>query len=568
MQAKVEQAAPSNTADENDPAEITIKVLWCPAQYVADMHGDEALDELAARAKLSRSDLEGQSSWISFRQVGEFLKGVRELTGSDESYMNACIYRIRDSYGPLRFIIWAASPDTILRLAARTLRLFSSVSKYEVLSEGRNSIRLKYTTSVKEHRLVCLSRQAQTAALPTLWGLPSAQINETKCVAWGDPCCDFELRWFRRTRRFTVALGGLLGLGLSALAVAWQPSLLPVVATVALSAFGIAAALAWEFRSTYQANLGVGNETQTALEQVAQDEAEARQEVMEFNRRQRQWTQMLEEQIQERTQAMQDVVGKIQRMREERVTSLRGFSHDLRNPLSVMRSNIEYLRDYAEKVPDGNDVLDDIDNATQKMELMLNELMNVASAETGMVNFVPERIDIAPLTDRLRRRMRALVHGRDIRVSVLASREAPAFITSDPLIIDRVLDNLMTNAAKYTESGSVVIEVGGSPEVFTVKISDTGRGIPNDKISKIFQPGGSDKSSRARNSFGVGMSVVVKLLSQIGGRLEVMSRAGQGTTFWAHFPHELRERSISSAPEGKDYDELLPVVVKIHPPSP
>jgi signal transduction histidine kinase len=153
-------------------------------------------------------------------------------------------------------------------------------------------------------------------------------------------------------------------------------------------------------------------------------------------------------------------------------------------------------------------------------------------------------------------------------VSTLASRETPARIETDLLLFDRVIDNLLTNAAKYTERGSIVIELDGKPGFLTVKVSDTGRGIEEEDIRKIFEPDGSAKEARAKYSHGVGLSVVVRLLSLIGGRLEVMSLPGMGTTFWAHFPVEISkaEEEVATTEERvrDDDPDLLNKVVTIH----
>src|SRR5690606_21507544 len=112
-------------------------------------------------------------------------------------------------------------------------------------------------------------------------------------------------------------------------------------------------------------------------------------------------------------------------------------------------------------------------------------------------------------------------------------------IETDPLIFERVIDNLCTNAAKYTERGSIVLELDGRPGFLVLKISDTGRGIAPERLEKIFAADSSPDAERAARSLGVGLSVVVTLMGQIGGRVEVMSKVGRGTTFWAHFPLEI-----------------------------
>lgn len=550
----------------SDAPEISTRVLQCPVLYLSDNFNSDVIHQVASAAGLSVADLKHPSRWISFQQFGVILQEVQAILGTEERFREACAYKINEAWGPLRYVLGAASPDTVMKLVAKTINLVSAMSHFEILKSEQSGIRLRYTTdSSDETRLICVSRQTSLVSIPTLWGLPAAQLNEEQCVAWGHDACIYDLKWLAQPRRLQPILGGLVGL-LLAIVLA-QLELTSIISWITLPALGAAIGLLFELTRTYRTNLSFGEQVQTALEQVAHDEAEARQEITEFSLRQKQWTQMLEEQVQERTQTMQDVVARIQKLREERVVNLQGFSHDLRNPLAVLKLNADYLRNHVAGVPDGPEVLDDMVQSAKKMEQMLMELMNTASSDTALIRLTPERIETAPLVERLRRRMRALVHGRDIRVSVFATREAPASILTDPLLLDRVLDNLMTNAAKYTERGSVVIEIDGTPDYLVIKVSDTGRGIAEQDIERIFSAGGSDKETRSSNSYGVGLSVVVKLLAEIGGKLDVMSKVAQGTTFWAHFPMELKVHT-SDVPETSSPGTILPKVVRIRRSNP
>jgi signal transduction histidine kinase len=176
----------------------------------------------------------------------------------------------------------------------------------------------------------------------------------------------------------------------------------------------------------------------------------------------------------------------------------------------------------------------------------------------------PQRVETAELVEALRRRLRALAFGRQVRTTALVTREAPAYLQIDPLALDRIIDNLLTNAVKYTDRGSIVLELDGTSGYLVIKVSDTGRGIAPDALDKIFHAGGSTVDSRRGDSFGVGLSVVVQLLGQIGGRLEVMSKSGSGTTFWVYLPVEAIPRTGSGGTSTREStDEALRRVVRV-----
>jgi signal transduction histidine kinase len=126
-----------------------------------------------------------------------------------------------------------------------------------------------------------------------------------------------------------------------------------------------------------------------------------------------------------------------------------------------------------------------------------------------------------------------LVRGKDVRISVFTVRDAPERITIDIVLFNRIIDNLLLNAAEFTEHGSIVVEVAGTPDFLTIKISDTGGTLREDELGKIFRP---VQRGPGGYSYGAGLSVVVQLLASVGGKLDVMTHNGKGTTFWAHFP--------------------------------
>jgi signal transduction histidine kinase len=524
---------------------------------------------MCARAGVLADDLlSNNGAWVSHEQFESLLESLRERVDSDEAFVEACAYHIEEAYGPLRFLLWATSPGTIAELAARTLGVVSTVSRFEVVESRRSSLRLRYTTSRAESRLMCLSRQGASTRLPTFWGLPPAEVHEAKCVARGDTCCDYEFRWAERPRWFASAIGVGAGLAVSMALAAGH--LVAPVTLLALPVMGALAGYALELRRAGRANLTLREEQGQASRLFAEAEAEARRELLALNSRQREWTRLLEESAVERQAAVRRVFDQLTRAQAEREVTVRGFTHDIRNPIAILKGNIDALRADRSGDAEGRaEVLVDVENAIDSMLRMLQELLN-STITQQVVTLVPTRIEVGPFLADLQHRLRALVYGKDIRVTVLRSREAPDSITTDPLLLNRLVDNLLTNAAKYTDRGSIVIEVDGAPKTMTIKISDTGRGMQPDALSRSFHPRGSDPFARTTDSFGVGLSVVVRLLEQVGGRLEVMSKPDHGTTFWLHLPQSSPLRLVSPLPpaEGTPEDrfkKLLNKVVSIRP---
>jgi len=135
------------------------------------------------------------------------------------------------------------------------------------------------------------------------------------------------------------------------------------------------------------------------------------------------------------------------------------------------------------------------------------------------------------------------------------------------MMLERIVDNLLTNAVKYTERGSIVVEVGGTPGFLLLKVSDTGRGIGPERLEQVLRAGGPDPNPPVGGSHGAGLSIVARLLDQLGGRLEIMSEPGEGTTVWMYLPCEtlprVREDDAPESARSDAIEHVLRRVVKI-----
>ncbi len=535
--------------------------------YVGETYGSQAVDLIASRARTSTTEISKKYNWISTDQLEVVLQEARALMEDEHEFRMACAYRLRDGYGALGFLMLAASVRTVYELGARTLPHICRVGSYEVLNATRSSLTYRYTAKKKESRLVCISRQAAVQAIPTIWGLPAALLEEGKCVSRGDDCCEYHLRWHDRARLlpsvFGAGVGSVIALVGSGFGLATLSPLL------AFAGLGGTLGMIWELRRTNRVNLEYAEETNRGLQELAGRYVETMDETLQWNKRERQWNRAMAAQAVERQQRFDEARDQASSMFERRNTQVRSFSHDMRNPLAVLKMGREEFS--LRLTPDddeGREILGEFDQAIRRMEQLLHDFLESSKGEGDLVQLRRSTLEVRPLTDRLRRRAKVHVMHRDIRVAVFQTREAPSSIETDEVVFDRVVDNLLTNAARYTDSGSIVVELSGIPGFLEVKVSDTGIGIEPERMESIFRVGETagrmleDGERRVESgAYGLGLPIVVRLLDQIGGRLQVMSKVGRGTTFRAYFPENLPEEPTSNG--GEPLEEIIRRVVTI-----
>ena len=346
--------------------------------------------------------------------------------------------------------------------AASTYALVSRCGEFTITPTGPTSAHGRFRSKVPFSRLNCLVRQAQTSALPTFWGLPPAYLKEDACVGRGGRHLrGLDLHWYT-TRRWLPTLVGALG----AAVCGWllgRFGMTVVPTPVMLGVLGGALGYLFEVRRTERINERTREEVMGALRDLAHDESDARRELLEMHQRQKDWTRLVEEEMTARAAAIQDAVSGVQEVQSARANFPRNSAS--RTICATPCTSSAWASTTCTAASpavtadkDAVDSLGDMDQAIDRMRRMLGDLVRVTKAQREFVQMAPQIVPIPALTEGLRRRLRALVHGRDRRTSVFATREAPESIEIDPLALDRILDNLLTNAAKYTERYSIVLE--------------------------------------------------------------------------------------------------------------
>jgi signal transduction histidine kinase len=213
-------------------------------------------------------------------------------------------------------------------------------------------------------------------------------------------------------------------------------------------------------------------------------------------------------------------------------------SHELRSPLN---SVIGLTRLLAE--PDsglGSDQLYQVSlikNSTRTLLTLVNDLLDVAKAESGQLVLDPVEVSLPLLLATLRGLTRPMAAGKPVEVT-LSADGAPAAILTDEAALTAILRNLLSNAIKYTDQGEVRLTVRPGPGRLEIEVADSGTGIPDGQLERVFEefyqvPGAN------RGGTGLGLPYARRLSRVLGGELTLTSRPGEGTTAVLSLPDGL-----------------------------
>ncbi len=505
--------------------DYNLRILQPAFGYVRATFGEDVLREIVHDCGLPSRAVDRKSMWISHQQFEHLLAAVREMVESDEEFMRACAYQFKKQYGPLLLVIRCMSVRGLFNLAERTNHMVCRVGGYQIMDGTRTSVRIRYNTERSESRLACLSRQAAMRNSPTLFmGMAQGKLRESACVAHGDEHCEYDLSWYEPLRLRWVVSGLLIGMLVAALLpAAWAH---PALAWSALPLLGALVGIAMEMRRVLDAHVSFSSATALETEQVIRSHSDAMDELTALQYRERDWNRRVEEGVAARTRKLNVVVRRLQSTLRRRTGSFKALEGD--DPLTTLANLADDL---------GSDLhthqLDAMETAVDRVSRLVGELVDIARADPTEQPLTTEPIEVGDLVARIRRQLKATMIGREVRVTVFQTREAPQAITSVRSMLERILDNLLFNASRHTDRGSIVVEVGGTPGSLLLKLSDTGEGVSKERLEQVF---GNERASSGLGEHSSGLSSAARLLDRLGGRLEIMSEPDVGTTLWVYIP--------------------------------
>ncbi|NUS98600.1 MAG: GAF domain-containing sensor histidine kinase [Gemmatimonadaceae bacterium] len=239
----------------------------------------------------------------------------------------------------------------------------------------------------------------------------------------------------------------------------------------------------------------------------------------------------------------------LERVIKSRSRLMRGFSHDVKNPLGAADGYAELLTAgvYGELSAEQHESVRRIRRSQRGAIDLIEDLHEMARAETGNIHLSLKLVDLADVVRASGEEYRAVAEAAGLTLTVDVP-DTPFIVMTDRVRVTQILSNLLSNAIKYTARGSIELRVHGDPAEraadreswAAIEVRDTGRGIVADKLDAIFEEfvrlGPSEKSGA-----GLGLAVSQRLAQALGGRIEVESEVGRGSTFTLWVPAQKLE---------------------------
>lgn len=218
-------------------------------------------------------------------------------------------------------------------------------------------------------------------------------------------------------------------------------------------------------------------------------------------------------------------------------------SHELRTPLvSIIGFNDLLLDGVAGKLSEEQvDALKKIDNNSKRLLELINAILDFS--RLGAKSVEVKEIDVSDLIEEIKSETQSLTSESGLNFIWKVNPDLP-HIHTDPAKLKVVFKNLINNAVKFTEKGSVTVDVNKSGRGIEISVSDTGIGIAQENLPVIFEPFRQSENPLTRRHGGIGMGlyIVKKLVEILGGTIKVESEVGHGSTFRAWIPQKLEDR--------------------------
>jgi len=221
----------------------------------------------------------------------------------------------------------------------------------------------------------------------------------------------------------------------------------------------------------------------------------------------------------------------------DRAAFLAAVSHELRSPLNAILGFADILMTEVDGPlsTEAREEVEQIRGSGKHLLDLINDILEFSALESGQLKLTRSRVDLAAVAWEVVREAAGIVGARPVLVRI--EGEAGVFARADPRRVRQVLTNLVGNAIKFTQRGEVVVDVGREGRYARMSVRDTGPGISPQERAVIFEEYKQTKDERARRrGTGLGLAIARRLVLMHGGKIDVDSQVGLGSTFKVVLP--------------------------------
>ena len=213
--------------------------------------------------------------------------------------------------------------------------------------------------------------------------------------------------------------------------------------------------------------------------------------------------------------------------RDKIKTLIADISHQTKTPIANLLLHGELLKE-SELSTDQRESLTAIENEAEKLRFLVDALVKLSRLENGIMVLEPKKDDLSRLVNEVGNALRLKAEGKGLYLHVTQDVEQASFDYKWTL---EAVSNIVDNAVKYTEKGGIDISFQSTEMFACISVKDTGIGIAEGDIPKIFARFGRLQSSREKEGVGIGLYLAREIIAKEGGYIKVKSKPGEGTEF-------------------------------------
>jgi len=248
-------------------------------------------------------------------------------------------------------------------------------------------------------------------------------------------------------------------------------------------------------------------------------------------------------QLREQIELLQNTLLNVEETSRLKSSFISTISHEIRAPLGGIVGLAEILSSEEDLSPASKNVADAVLDASRSLFKVLNELLDFAKVEAGKVHLESRKFSLRSTIIEVIRIINPERTKKGLELRSIVDPDIPEFIVGDELRIKQVILNLANNAVKFSDKGHVyisanLVETTDDELIIEFKVTDTGIGLSEDTIGRLFQPyvQADPSTSRLFGGTGLGLSIAKSYIDLMGGEIGVKSKPNEGATFWFRVP--------------------------------